>query len=335
MIDFLFVDSQQNESLSGLFSIDSQGFIHTLISFDRELQSNYSLYISMYDRTLKSYASPTHIIIKILDENDNIPYEPFLSNSSILSIEQIDNKETIIYEFKPIDYDDGLNGFVSIECLNCTSIFYFYIRNSSILMTQSNIRVPDGIYTLAFILRDHGLKIFHRRFYTLTFNLTHRSIMTKQKEILSNNFLYEDFLSTFSWHYFLIIWLILFFIACWICYRYHRAAINRPIYRQEIISNLNESNDQIVSHENMFDSIFFLDNKQNTKGGDNYEIIRALIDCSLDSYEFMTKSRTLNERKFTTIMFSHLYMNIKKKREKEKKRREFHRHLAFFLRHKL
>jgi hypothetical protein len=53
MINFLFVDSQQNESLSGLFSIDSQGFIHTLVSFDREFQSNYSLYISMYDLILK------------------------------------------------------------------------------------------------------------------------------------------------------------------------------------------------------------------------------------------------------------------------------------------
>ncbi len=59
----------------------------------------------MYDLILKSYTISTLVIIKILNENDNIPYEPFLSNSSIFSIEQIDNDETIIYEFKPIDYD--------------------------------------------------------------------------------------------------------------------------------------------------------------------------------------------------------------------------------------
>jgi hypothetical protein len=205
MVNFLFVDSQQNESLSGLFSIDSQGFIHTLVSFDREFQSNYSLYISMYDLILKSYAIPTYVIIKILDENDNIPYEPFLSNSSILSIEQIDNNETIIYEFKPIDYDDGLNGFVSIECLNCTSIFYFYIKNSSTLITRSNITIPNGIYTLAFIIRDHGLILFHKRLYTLTFNLTHPINIDKYNRL-------------FSWYYFLIIWLILVLIAIWTCY---------------------------------------------------------------------------------------------------------------------
>jgi len=61
----------------------------------------------MYDSILKLYALPTHVIIEILDENDNPPDEPFLStNSSILSIEQIDNEETIIYEFQPIDHDD-------------------------------------------------------------------------------------------------------------------------------------------------------------------------------------------------------------------------------------
>jgi len=158
----------------------------------------------MYDSILKLYALPTHVIIEILDENDNPPDEPFLStNSSILSIEQIDNEETIIYEFQPIDHDDGLNGFVSIECLNCTSIFYFYIKNSSTLITRSNITIPNGIYTLAFIIRDHGLILFHKRLYTLTFNLTHHINIDKYNRL-------------FSW--FLIIWLILVLIAIWTCY---------------------------------------------------------------------------------------------------------------------
>lgn len=243
MIDFLFVDSRQNHSSSGLFSIDSQGFIHALASFDREYQSNYSLYISMYDPILKSYALPTNVIINILDKNDNVPYEPYLSNMSILLIEQIDNKETIIYEFQPIDYDDGLNGFVSIECVNCTSIFYFYMRNSSTLITCSNQTIPDGIYTLAFILRDHGLIISHQRLYTLTFNLTHRSNINKQKGI----FEYTKFFSRLPWYYFLIIWFIFVLIACWICYHYYRISIDE----QEINSDLNGEN---VSYGNVFNS---------------------------------------------------------------------------------
>jgi hypothetical protein len=188
----------------------------------------------MYDSILKLYALPTHVIIEILDENDNPPDEPFLStNSSILSIEQIDNEETIIYEFQPIDHDDGLNGFVSIECLNCTSIFYFYIQNSSILTTRTNITIPNGIYTLAFIVRDHGLIISHKRLYTITYNLTHRTNFKQQ-----NIEFWKKFLSNFSWHYFLIIWFILFLIILWSFYRY---------YQSKITSDSQESNDDNVS----------------------------------------------------------------------------------------
>jgi hypothetical protein len=236
LVDFFFVDSQRNELLSTLFSIDSQGFIHTLSILDREFQSNYSLYISMYDPILKSYALPTHVIVEILDENDNFPYEPFLSNSSILSIEQIDNEETIIYEFQLIDRDDGLNGFVSIECLNCTSIFYFYITNSLTLITRPNITIPNGMYTLAFIVRDHGLIISHQHFYTLTFHLTHRLNSTKYEGLFSR-------ISTISWYYFPAIWSILFLIILWTCYRYYRILIKA----QKIISDCNESYEQNVS----------------------------------------------------------------------------------------
>ena len=67
MIDFWFVDSYRNESLSGFFSLDFQGFIHTLIQLDRELQSNYTLPIIMYDTILKLSSLPTSIIIQIID----------------------------------------------------------------------------------------------------------------------------------------------------------------------------------------------------------------------------------------------------------------------------
>ncbi|CAF1916089.1 unnamed protein product [Rotaria magnacalcarata] len=240
-VDFLFVDSYRNESSSNLFSVDSQGFIRTLIVLDRELQANYTLSMLMYDPILKSYSIPAYIIIQVLDDNDNLPYEPFLSNPFDLSIEQINNEETVIYEFKPIDLDDGLNGMVSIECLNCTSSYFFHVTknnltNSSLLTTKFNFTVPDGLYTLAFLLRDHGSPIARERFYTLKFNLTHRSIdeeeteesfllttssipfMTRQK-----NFFSKIFLHKFQWHFLILLiisWLILVATALWTCYRY-------------------------------------------------------------------------------------------------------------------
>ncbi|CAF4577463.1 unnamed protein product [Rotaria sp. Silwood1] len=243
MIDFLFIDSYRNESLSGLFSIDSQGYIHTLVIFDREIQSNYTFYIFMYDRILKSYTFPTYIIIQILDENDHIPYEPFLSNSSILSIEQTNNDEIILYKFQPIDLDDGLNGFVSIECLNCLSIFYFNIINSSILITRRNIKIPDGLYTLNLMLRDHGLIISYKRFYTLKINLTHSFNSKAEEKLFSMKFIYKYFLLKFSWQYFIIflfIWFILVLMALWKCYYYDRILINKEINQHKIISKRNK-----------------------------------------------------------------------------------------------
>jgi len=253
MIDFLFVDSRRNESLSNLFSIDFQGFIHTLVILDRELQSNYTLSIFMYDTILKSYSLPTSILIQVLDENDNLPYEPYLSNLLDLTIEQINNDETIIYEFKPIDLDDGLNGIVSIDCLNCTSLYYFNLiknnyTNSTILITKENMTIPDGRYTLAFILRDHGLFISRERIYTLTFNLTHRFEEREEGNyflttssipflIRQKNFLSKLFLEKFQWRFLILLsisWLILVLIALWTCYRYDQISKKRQKEKEQL-----------------------------------------------------------------------------------------------------
>jgi len=258
LIDFLFVDSHRNESLSNSFSIDSQGFLHTLVVLDRELQSNYTLSIFIYDSTLKSYSLPTSIFIQVLDDNDNLPYEPFLSNPFDLIIEQINNEETIIYEFKPTDLDDGLNGMISIDCLNCSSTYYFHLiinnfTNSSILITNSNVTIPDGKYTLAFILRDHGLFISRERIYTLTFNLTHRLINEKEDEkneeeyyflttssipflIRQKNFLSNFILQKYQWRFLIVLiisWLILVLIAIWTCYRYNRISRSKKKEKEQ------------------------------------------------------------------------------------------------------
>lgn len=255
-VDFLFVDSHRNHSLSNLFSIDSQGFIRTSIVLDRELQSNHNLSIYMYDPMLKSYSLPTYIIVQVIDENDNLPYEPFLSKPFDLSIEQFDNEETLIYEFKPIDLDEGPNGLVSIDCLNCSALAYFTLRqsnatNSSLLITKPNITVPDGIYTLAIVLHDHGLIVSRERLYALKFNLTHRisfiddepsfvpppsvSFFLKQEHLLS-----KLLLDKFQWHFLLfllICWFILVAVAIWTCYRYERISNTKQkeaeIKRQE------------------------------------------------------------------------------------------------------
>ena len=199
----------------------------------------------MYDPILESYALPTHVIIQVLDENDNIPYEPVLSKSPILLIEQMNNDVTIIYEFTPVDLDDGLNGLVSIECLDCTSTFYFHIVNSTVLITRPNITIPDGMYALTFILRDHGLLKSNKQFHTLTFSLTHHLNYKNEEKVFALSSIYENFLSR-SWHYyflFIISWLALVVIISWTCYCYDQGSIKNQIQQHEII----EENSRILT----------------------------------------------------------------------------------------
>ena len=196
----------------------------------------------MYDPMLKSYSLPTSILIQVLDDNDNLPYEAFLSNPYELSIQQINNDETIIYEFKPIDLDDGLNGRISIDCINCSSSSYFHLMinnytNTTFLLTKSNRTIPNGRYTLAFVLRDHGVFIAREQIYTLTFNLTHRLFDTSEDETYSlttspipfftkqKTFFSKLFFQKFQWRFLILLivsWVILVLIAFWTCYRYDR-----------------------------------------------------------------------------------------------------------------
>ena len=268
------MDSQRNQSLSNLFSIDSQGFIRTLVVLDRELQSNYNLSVFIYDSMLKSYSLPTYIVIQLVDENDNLPYEPFLSNPFDLSVEQINNDETVIYEFKPLDLDEGLNGVVSIHCVNCTLTPYFHLlannrTNSTILLTRANVTVPDDVYTLAFILRDHGAIVSRERLYTLKFNFTHRLIdgddehefdTTASVPFLSKP---KHLFSTLSMHkfqsHFLVVlftcWIVLVLLALWTCYRHERMS-NK--HQQEKDQQQQQLESQVRQHEIVTQSIQIL-----------------------------------------------------------------------------
>jgi hypothetical protein len=109
--------------------------------------------------------------------------------------------------------------------------------NSTLLLTKANQTIPDGTYTLAFVLRDHGVFISRERIYTVTFNLTHRFINEGEE---GNHFLatsaipyfmkQQTFFSTlffqkFQWRFLILLiisWLILVLIALWTCYRYDR-----------------------------------------------------------------------------------------------------------------
>ncbi len=254
IINFLFVDSHRNESLSNTFSIDSQGFLRTLVVLDRELHSNYTLSIFMYDTLLQSYSLPTSVMIQILDDNDNLPFEPFLSNPIDLSIEQMNKDETVIYEFKPIDLDDGFNGMVSIDCLNCTSTNSFHLitnnfTNSTIFTTKANVTIPDGSYTFAFALRDHGVFISRERIYTLTFNFTQRFITEAEEEenfflatssipffTRQKKFFAKLFFEKFQWRFLILLivsWLILVCIALWTCYHYDRISRKKQKEKEE------------------------------------------------------------------------------------------------------
>ncbi|CAF5142529.1 unnamed protein product [Rotaria sp. Silwood1] len=93
------------------------------------------------------------------------------------------------------------------------------------------------------MLRDHGLIISYKRFYTLKINLTHSFNSKAEEKLFSMKFIYKYFLLKFSWQYFIIflfIWFILVLMALWKCYYYDRILINKEIYQHKIISKRNK-----------------------------------------------------------------------------------------------
>jgi hypothetical protein len=121
------------------FSINSTtGELWTLKSFDREIKSNYSLLICVFDQI---YETCSTVFIEILDENDNICY----FNCSIINLTINENlpSNTYLIQIQGFDLDSEEN----------SKLYY----NFSSLTSYLNINSTTGIITTTINSFDYEL----------------------------------------------------------------------------------------------------------------------------------------------------------------------------------
>lgn len=118
---------------SQFFLLNStNGQLWILKSFDREIKSNYSFLICVFDQI---YRTCSNVYLNILDENDNICY--FNLSSINLTIQENLPSNTNLYQIQAFDSDLNENGNLFYSFLTKTS--YLNINSTSgLIQTTTN-----------------------------------------------------------------------------------------------------------------------------------------------------------------------------------------------------
>ena len=126
------------DTVSGLFSIDSNGHIYQERALDRETKSNYSLIVMATDQGTPSRQSQASVFISVNDINDNSPtFSPTTAR-----LDENSHVGTVVTTLVGSDPDAGSNGQVTFiydtQTSNASSHFELY-PNGTIIVTE----IPD------------------------------------------------------------------------------------------------------------------------------------------------------------------------------------------------
>ncbi|CAF1472639.1 unnamed protein product, partial [Didymodactylos carnosus] len=262
LIQYTFGDTEQN--VSSNFIIDFNGVLRTLVVLDRETHSEYNLSIVLYDDELKVSSSPAMVHIIVLDVNDNAPLLRRSDTSHIISINQDDlytSDDHVIYKLDTVDFDDGMNGLVTVNCTNCTP--YFSVDQYGKVKRTPNMIVPNGFYTFSILLRDNGTKRPLETQHWLRLHINGLKYETNSSLPQLNPYSIIDIiemknnrikwllnitqLKSQIWFLilFCVIWLVLVIAAIWTCCQYKKQ--NKEKKKRLLISQVRDN--KIIVHE--------------------------------------------------------------------------------------
>lgn len=123
--------------------------------------SNYELVVTINDNPKEkadTKLNSTHVIVNILDVNDNAPV--FTSNSKQqIRVKETTTLGTVVGTVSATDKDFGINGtvFYKFGCNGNVSNGLFVINNDTgVIRVDGNIKNKVGIYTLEVLAIDKG-----------------------------------------------------------------------------------------------------------------------------------------------------------------------------------
>ncbi|XP_075042449.1 protocadherin-20-like isoform X2 [Mixophyes fleayi] len=136
------------------FSVDrSSGVLTATVPFDREKEDSYSVWIVASDNGSPSKNESCLVVIKILDQNDNIP--TFASKEFTFFIPENLLQRREVGIINVTDADIGFNGDFSVFLLNATTMFS--IDQDSILRSEGPFDYErEFMYELWVEARDKG-----------------------------------------------------------------------------------------------------------------------------------------------------------------------------------
>ncbi|CAI9732417.1 protocadherin beta-2-like isoform X2 [Octopus vulgaris] len=168
------------------FEISDFGFISTTQSLDREQQEIYKFQVSVKDSGIPPLNNTANVIVKVMDENDNVPYFTFPSvNPFSLDVHyhpQINKDITVL---RASDRDSHVNAFLTYEIVKGNDKQLFNVNpHSGVLSFSRPVYQNDaGSYDLQFVVRDSGTPVLSATttvFLTLTVSNSTSQLYTAQ-----------------------------------------------------------------------------------------------------------------------------------------------------------
>ena len=106
---------------------------------DRELVPAYNLSITATDHAPARYAlsSTTHLLVRVVDDNDNDPV--FMSSSYSASVSEAAGNGSSVLTVSATDLDEGLNGHVSYSLSNSSAGIFKVDSNSGLITTAGSV----------------------------------------------------------------------------------------------------------------------------------------------------------------------------------------------------
>ena len=155
MVSYNLVDSE-----STVFAISSSsGELRTLMSLDREVQSEYTLVVSATDSGNPPQSSTAFVTVVVDDINDNKPVFVFPQDkNNTVHISNHLSQGTVFAQVVAVDSDSGLNGQVSYSLVHTAHSELFSIDQMTgrVKITSDLSKVSFAEYDLTVMANDHG-----------------------------------------------------------------------------------------------------------------------------------------------------------------------------------
>lgn len=130
--------------------------LKTAVSLDHERSDFYNITVTVKDRGTPSLNSSVHVLVRVIDVNDEIP--SFGKSDYSASVSELAQNGSSVYRLTATDLDMGSNGKISYSILSGNALHWFQINSVSGLITTAMSLDREHLpqVSLTVLAKDHG-----------------------------------------------------------------------------------------------------------------------------------------------------------------------------------